>query len=106
MTSLIFVALVMMAAPPPAEEAAAPPSRAQFARLLAKVRPGMGAAEARKIVGPPDDIRTAHDPGGIVTTGTDEMWGYGTRAHLGFATLGTIYIKADRTVQYVEGGKG
>jgi hypothetical protein len=80
--------------------------RAEFLRALARVEPGMLDTEVRRLLGPPGDIRTARDPGGIAATRTVEVWRYGTRGHLTFATLGTVHIQADRTVQYVFGGRG
>jgi len=89
-------------------EATSPPlrSRSAFTLALSNVKPGMQAAEVMSLLGPPDDIRTQNDPGGISATRTVEVWRYGTSGHLTFATLGTVHIQADRTVQYVFGGAG
>jgi len=87
-------------------DAARPADRAAFARALAHVHPGMTAAQVRKVLGPPDDVRTEHDPGGISATRTTEIWRYGTSGHLTFATLGTVHLMADGKVQYVFGGRG
>src|SRR5262249_14874680 len=56
--------------------------------------------------GPPDDVRTQFDPGGISTTRTREIWGYGTQGHLTFPTLGCVYIDTDGRAQYVFGVGG
>ena len=34
------------------------------------------------------------------------MWRYGSNGHLSFATLGSIYLTNDATVQYLFGGTG
>ncbi len=81
-------------------------TRAAFAAALASVRIGESADDVLAALGPPDDIKTAKDPGGISATRTTEVWRYGTDAHLSLGTLGTVHIQADRTVQYVFGGKG
>lgn len=80
--------------------------RAAFARALAKVKPGMDDVQVRELVGPPDDVKTATDPGGITAARTVEIWRYGTNGHLTFPTLGSIHMMADNTVQYVFGGRG
>ena len=81
-------------------------SRADFARLLAGLKVGTPAADARKLLGPPDDVRGELDPGGLRTSRTREVWRYGTDRHLGTATLGQVYIDEQGRVQYVFGGKG
>jgi hypothetical protein len=86
--------------------AAPPTTRAEFAKALATIQPGSRAADARALLGPPDDVRTAHDPGGITAARTVEVWRWGAREHLAFGTLGTIHVKADGTIQYVFGGRG
>ena len=85
---------------------AASPTRAEFAAKLAKVKPGMTAAQVEKLLGKPDDIKTEADPGGIAAARTVEVWRYGARGHLAFGTLGTVHIQADKKVQYVFGAKG
>ena len=89
-----------------ATTAVAAPNRAEFAKALAKVKPGQLATDVRARLGAPDDIKTEHDPGGITASRTAEVWRYGTRGHLGFATLGTIHVQADGKVQYVFGARG
>jgi hypothetical protein len=84
----------------------AAPTRAEFAAKLAKVKPGMTADRVKQILGAPDDIKTEADPGGISAARTVEIWRYGAAGHLKTATLGSVHIQADRTVQYVFGGKG
>ena len=85
---------------------AQPRTRAQFTAQLAKARPGMTADQITQLLGPPDDVRTERDPGGIRAARTVEVWRYGTSRHLGFGTLGTVHLEAGRRVQYVFGGKG
>ncbi|HWB58485.1 MAG TPA: hypothetical protein VG733_03295 [Chthoniobacteraceae bacterium] len=79
------------------------PTRAQFAAAMSKVKEGMSAADAEKLLGKPDDVRTERDPGGLMTYRTSEIWGYGTDGHLSFPTLGCVYI-SEGAVQYVFGG--
>jgi hypothetical protein len=86
--------------------AAAAPTRSEFTAKLAKVKPGMTADQVKDLLGPPDDIKTEKDPGGITAARTVEVWRYGARAHLAFGTLGSVHVQADRTVQYVFGGAG
>lgn len=96
-------------APPPAAAEAEDhdgASRAEFARALAKVKPGMPASEVRALLGEPGDVRTERDPGGITAARTVEVWRYGTNGHLTFGTLGTVHVQADGTVQYAFGGAG
>lgn len=85
---------------------AATPTRAQFAAKLAKIKPGMTDAEVKKLLGAPDDIKTEKDPGGITAARTVEIWRYGAKGHLAFATLGAVHLQKDHTVQYVFGAKG
>jgi hypothetical protein len=89
-----------------ATTAAATPNRAEFAKALAKVKPGQLAKDVRARLGAPDDVKTEHDPGGITASRTTEVWRYGARGHLAFATLGTIHVQADGKVQYVFGDRG
>ena len=79
-------------------------SRRGFARALAKLKAGMPAAEARHILGEPDDVRTSRD-GKISTTRTKEIWRYGTNGHLTLPTLGSVYIDKNDQVQYVYGAR-
>lgn len=66
----------------------------------------MDAAEVERLVGPPDDVRTKDDPGGIDASRTTRVWRWGTSGHLSFASLGTVHLQADDRVQYVFGGEG
>lgn len=79
------------------------PDRADFANALSQVEPGMDADEVTRLVGPPDDVRTKDDPGGIDASRTTSVWRWGTSGHLSFATLGTVHVQADNRVQYVFG---
>ena len=80
--------------------------RADFAAKLARVKPGMTAAQVKKLLGAPDDIKTERDPGGINAARTVAIWRYGVVGHLQVATRGSVHIQEDDTVQYVFGGKG
>jgi hypothetical protein len=82
------------------------PKRSEFAARVATIKPGMMRAEVERVLGRPDDVRTEQDPGGISAARTVEIWRYGARVHLGFATLATVHLQADGSVQYVFGGKG
>ena len=84
--------------------AADPPrTRPQFARAISELTVGMPEKDVLRQLGRPDDVRTEHDPGGISTVGTKEIWRYGTSGHLTTATLGQIYIDKNDQVQYVFG---
>jgi hypothetical protein len=85
---------------------AAPATRADMAAALATITEGMTQTEVKRRLGPPDDIRTAADPGGISASRTVEIWRYGTRGHGRFATLGAVHFLATKKVQYVFGGRG
>lgn len=102
----VFIGETVTALPPAAPDDGPVRVRAEFAALLATIKPGMAETEVRGLLGPPDDIRTERDPGGISAARTVEVWRYGTNGHLTFGTLGTVHLQADRTVQYVFGGKG
>lgn len=67
------------------------------------MKEGMPEAEALALMGPPDDVRTEHDAGGVSTTGTKVIWRYGTSGHLTPVTLGQVYIDKGGCVQYVFG---
>jgi hypothetical protein len=83
-----------------------PSTRQEFARAMAKVKPGLAEADVLALLGKPDDVKTRTDPGGISTTRTREIWRYGTDGHLSFPTLGCVYIDTDGKAQYVFGGRG
>jgi hypothetical protein len=82
-----------------------PLSRRDFAAKMAKVTIGLPEREVRKLLGKPDDMRTCRELHGT-TTGTKEIWCYGTSGHLTFPTLGCVYIDTDGEAQYVFGGQG
>jgi hypothetical protein len=84
--------------------ATAAPSRADFAKKLATIKPGLPADKVKQLLGPPDDIKTERDPGGITAARTVEIWRYGSSAHGAFATLGAVHMLANKTVQYAFGG--
>src|SRR5262249_32935408 len=80
-----------------------PGPRRQFARALGQIEEGLSEEQVIALLGPPEDIRTRNDPGGISTVGTAEIWRYGTSGHLTTATLGQVYIDENGRVQYVFG---
>ncbi len=80
-------------------------SREAFAVAMAKIQISMPENEVLAILGPPDDIRTQFDPGGI-SRNAKEVWCYGTQGHLSFPTLGCVFIDNSNRVQDVLGGKG
>lgn len=80
-------------------------NRNDFAKVMATLSPGMAAEQVTARLGPPDDIRTPYDPGGISAARTTEIWGYGTDGHLSFPTLGSVYMENGK-VQYIYGGNG
>jgi RNA polymerase sigma factor (sigma-70 family) len=81
-------------------------NRERFAQAMARVKEGMTEKEVLALLGRPDDIRTQHDPGGISTSRTKEIWCYGTNGHLAFPTLGCVYMDRQARAQYVHGGRG
>jgi hypothetical protein len=80
--------------------------RAQFAALLARIKPGMKASAVRALLGAPGDVQTERDPGGINLTEVAEIWRYGTAGHLTCGTLGSVYLTPSGRVKYVYGGRG
>src|SRR5204863_104002 len=97
---LCVAACTCHAADQPADQ---PRTRREFAKAMSKLKEGMSEAEVLSLLGRPDDIRTQHDPGGVSTTGTREIWRYGTSGHLTTATLGQVYIDDKGRVQYFYG---
>lgn len=85
-----------------------PPSgdRLAFARSMQTLRIGMTLKQVLVSLGAPGDIKTQHDPGGISTYHTKEIWGYGTDGHLTFPSLGCVYVDDEDKVQYIYGGEG
>lgn len=91
----------------PAPGAAVPATpRAALAAALGRVQVGMTAEEVRHLLGPPDDVRTEEDPGGINWAHAREIWGYGTSGHLEFPTSGQVVIDDQGRVLLVFGGQG
>lgn len=80
--------------------------RAEFARRLATIGPGVDARVVLERLGRPDDVLTEHDPGGLPTLQTAEVWRWGADGHLTFATLGTVQVDAAGLVLEVAGGGG
>src|SRR5260370_694637 len=103
LVSLIVSCASCASGPPEGHESTArasasvspPKSRKELAAAMAKIAVGTPEAEVKRLLGAPDDVRRKSDPGGIATAGTREIWGYGAAAHLGFPTLGQIYIGED-----------
>ncbi|MFN0054307.1 MAG: hypothetical protein ACKV0T_19195, partial [Planctomycetales bacterium] len=79
------------------------PSRLEFSEAIRDLKEGMPASKVRRVLGPPDDIRTRNDPGGISSAGTKEIWRYGTSGHLKTATLGQVYLDHEDRVQCLFG---
>ena len=81
-------------------------SRAEFATALSEIGADTSERDVLAILGKPDDVRTQLDPGGIARVQTKEIWCYGPKGHLGFPTLGCVYIDEGDRTQGVFGGKG
>lgn len=67
------------------------------------IKKDMPASEVERVLGKPDDVLTDADPEGIHSTGTREIWCYGSAGHLGFPTLGQVYIDNRGNAQYAFG---
>ena len=80
-----------------------PRNRSEFAKAMAQIDEGMAKDAVLALLSQPDDVRTEHDPGGISTVRTKEIWQYGTSGHLTTATLGQVYLDQKDRVQYVFG---
>lgn len=78
-------------------------SRSDFAKAINKVREGMLEAEVLALLGPPDDILTKRDLGGVYIADMKEIWRYGTSGHKTVATLGQVYVNTTGRVQAVFG---
>jgi hypothetical protein len=78
-------------------------TRRQFAEAMNKITEGMSQEQVVSLLGPPDDVRTQYDPGGIFAADTKEVWRYGTSGHLTTATLGKIYIDDNERVLWFFG---
>jgi len=106
-TSLALALLLLLANQLVQAQSAPPPhSRAEFAAAMAKIKEGMTGKEILDMLGKPDDVRTQFDPGGIHRVQTGEIWCYGANGHLGFPTLGCIYVDENGRSQEVFGGRG
>ncbi len=79
-------------------------SRAEFAKAMGTIKPGMTAAQVEEALGKPDDIATSADSRMDFTRGA-ETWAYGTDGHCSFPTLGSLAMH-DGKVQAVHGGGG
>jgi len=78
-------------------------SREDFVAVMSKITNNMPKEAVLALLGKPDDIRTRFDPGGI---NAKEIWCYGTKEHMGFPTLGCVYINSNDEVSESFGGKG
>ena len=81
-------------------------NRQVFAARLGTIKRGMSEKDVVRLLGPPDDVRTETDPGGIPTTHTAKILRYGASGHLTCAMLGQVYVDHSGAVQYVFGGRG
>jgi hypothetical protein len=104
-SSILFLAL-FLAAPWVHSQPVRDRDREEFASAMAKITDNMSEIEVLNLLGKPDDIRTEVDPGGISRVGTQEIWCYGTKGHLGFPTLGCVYINKNGITQESFGGEG
>lgn len=103
-SAVLFLLLAVMSLD--SQAAQADRSREEFAAAMAKIKEGTPESEVLALLGKPDDIRTKFDPGGISRVGTKEIWCYDAKGHLGFPTLGCIYIDENGRSQEVFGGQG
>ena len=91
------------ASPAVGNQAVTSRDRREFANAISTLKEGAAESEVVALLGPPEDVRTQNDPGGITTIGTKEVWRYGTSGHLTVATLGQVYFDTKGRVQYVFG---
>jgi hypothetical protein len=73
---------------------------------MAGIKPGTPSEEVKRALGEPDDVRDEFDPDGIHWNQVKEIWGYGAAGHLGFPTLGSVYIDEGGVVKDISGGTG
>ena len=104
--SFSILLLLFVCVPAQSQNLGSPRSRAEFIALMAKIKAGTPEKEVLELLGKPDDVRTQFDPGGISRVHTKEIWCYGTRSHLGFPTLGCVYIDKNGKAQESFGGEG
>ena len=77
-------------------------SRVDFAAAMDQVTEGMTEADVLSLLGPPHDVQTRHDPGGLGSH-LKEIWRYGTAGHLTPATLGQVYFDRAGLVRWAFG---
>ncbi|HEX5445023.1 MAG TPA: hypothetical protein VFW87_14390 [Pirellulales bacterium] len=82
-------------------------ARGGFAANMSKLAEGDSKQRVRELLGPPDDVRTHHDPDEhfILDEGV-EVWCYGTNGHLTFPTLGLVLVDDDGKAVFFAGGGG
>ena len=80
--------------------------RHAFAAALASIRPGTSERRVVRLLGPPDDVRTEYDPGGVSSWGAAKVLRYGVSGHLACATLGQVYLDQRGRVLGAAGGQG
>jgi hypothetical protein len=64
----------------------------------------MEQEEVLRVLGTPDDIRTAQELQGRINSITSEVWYWGTSGQNSAATLGSVHFSLDRKVSLVIGG--
>ncbi len=102
LSAALLLAAPLVALPAPAQ----PQDRARFAAAMRGLRPGTPEKRILEVLGKPDDVRDRTDPDGIPTVGTSRILGWGCDGHLGFPTLGQVYLDAHGRAQYLFGGQG
>ncbi|MFI5384500.1 MAG: hypothetical protein ACHQ50_00100 [Fimbriimonadales bacterium] len=66
--------------------------RIDFCNAAKQIKKGYTMAQVEKILGRPDDIRTAADSSLYVWNPSEVIWCYGTAGHLSMPTLGSVYF--------------
>lgn len=78
--------------------------RAEFARRMSQVQPGMSETAVVQLLGAADQVRSAETLRHIRPDGTDHVLCYGVPSGGGLPTLGQVYIDRAGLVQYAFGG--
>jgi hypothetical protein len=91
-----------------ADQAVSPqlPSRAQFARSMSLLKPGMTEDEVVARLGKPDQVRSFSEPRSGLWAGAPVLWCWGTDGPGTPPTLGAVHFTPERKVHRVSGGEG
>ena len=82
------------------------PSRAEFARSMSLLKPGMSEDQVVARLGKPDQVRSFSEPGSGLWAQAPVLWCWGTDGPGTPPTLGAVHFTPERKVHRVCGGEG